>query len=108
VFRDNTNLKQHVPGCEKKEEKRKGKERDSSMMGPPVARKARKDDREEEKTLTGGRGGYCMKSKRHSSAQEKEAGIECVEGSTKFTSGVDSSSARSSSVEGEMSSDYDS
>jgi uncharacterized Zn-finger protein len=64
VFIDNANLKRHVPGCEK----RKGKKEDSNMMGPPRARKTRGDDREEEKVPAGGKGGHCMKSKRHSSA----------------------------------------
>jgi hypothetical protein len=68
VLRDAVDLKKHVPGCEKKEEKRKGNKEDNNMMGPPRARKTKGDDREEEKVPAGGKGGHCMKSKRHSSA----------------------------------------
>jgi hypothetical protein len=106
VCADNKDLRRHVSGCEKKE-KRKGKKEDSNMMGPPRARKTKGDDREEEKVPAGGKGGHCMKSKRHSSAWEKEVGFMCVEGPTQVTLGLDSSSVRSSSVEGGMSSDYD-
>ena len=64
-LRDNDKLKKHVVVCEK----RRGS-KDKSVMGPPRDRKSREDAKEEEKTPIDGKGGYCMKSQRHKSAED--------------------------------------